>query len=128
MSKIQDLPLVTFEDIQAALVRNDPEEMHLVPIVVALSYPDPLTAQSVCVTLSINPDNKVRANALISLGHLARRFRALDESVVRPLIESAIRDSEPSIREQALAAADEIHQFLHWTISGHVYGEAPDKG
>lgn len=128
MQKVQDLSNITNEDILAALSRNDPEELQLLPIVVALSYPDRLTAQSVCVTLSLNSYNKIRGNALVSLGYLARRFRALDEPVVRPLIENGIRDSDRSIREQARSAADEIHQFLHWTISGHVYGRVPDKG
>jgi hypothetical protein len=64
----------------------------------------------------------VRGNALASLGHLARRFRSLDEQAVKPVIEAALGDTDEYVRVHAQSAADEIHQFLHWNIQGHKYG------
>jgi hypothetical protein len=58
----------------------------------------------------------------MSLGHLARRFRTLDEKTVKPIIEQALLDKDEYIRMNAKSAADEIHQFLHWKIDGHSYG------
>jgi hypothetical protein len=46
----------------------------------------------------------------------------LTEHVVKPVIEAALADSDEYVRTHAKAAADEIHQFLHWTIRGHVFG------
>ncbi len=121
-AKFQDLPFFTQKDIAAAIARNDPGELPLVPITVAMLSSDAATAAGVCVGLAAHPDPLVRGNALISLGHLARRFRSLDETRVRPVIEDALRDNDERIRSLAKSAADEIHQFLHWTFEGHTFG------
>ncbi len=120
--RLQDLPSVTRYDVDSALKRNDPAELELVSITVALSDLDYQFAQSVCVRLCGHASGRVRGNALVSLGHLARRFRKLDESAVRPLLENALCDTNEYVRVRAKSAADEIHQFLHWSIAGHIYG------
>ncbi len=119
--KFQDLEQITTDDIVAALKRQDPQELSLVSITVALLSQDRLVAQDVCINLC-DPayDNNVRGNAVMSLGHLARRFRSLDEKTVKPIIESALRDEDAYVRIHAKAAADEIHQFLGWHFAGHV--------
>jgi len=76
---------------------------------------------TVCAGLATHGDPQVRGNAVMSLGHIARRFRQLDESLVKPIIERALQDQDDQVRILAKSAADEIHQFLHWTISGHSY-------
>ena len=63
----------------------------------------------------------MRGNALVSLGHLARRYRMLDEQSVKPLIESELLDSHEYVRLYAKSVADENHQFLQWNNRGHVY-------
>ncbi len=120
--RFQDLEHFTASDIDAALERNDPHELQMLSVTVALACPDQAAAQAVCLRLSRHTNNKVRGNAVMSLGHLGRRFRKLDEQVVKPLIESALRDSHEYVRTRAKSAADEIHQFLGWSIAGHVYG------
>ncbi len=120
--KFQDLERFTAEDIDAALERNEPRELQLLSVTVALLCQDPLLAQDVCLKLSTHAYDQVRGNALMSLGHLARRFRILEEQTVRPIIESALTDRNDYVRIHAKSAADEIHQFLGWTISGHEYG------
>jgi hypothetical protein len=122
MVKFQDLEHFTGEDIDAAILRNDPEELQLVPVIVALASPDVACAQSLCIRMFSHGDSRVRGNAVMSLGHLARRFRQLDEKKVKPLVEHALRDGDEYVRTSAKSAADEIHQFLHWQIAGHEYG------
>ncbi len=121
--KFQDLDYFNENDIEAAFRRNDPDELRLVSITVALSASDLSTAEPVCTRLCSHSDKRVRGNALVSLGHLARRFRSLDQASVKPLIEGGLRDSDADVRAKAKSAADEIHQFLHWTIAGHAYGQ-----
>lgn len=111
-------------DLEAALGRDDPDELLLVPITAALLAVDPAPVAEACVRLSRHADPRIRANALVSLGHLARRFRRLDEQQVRPVIEAGLRDGDEGTRSAALSAADEIHQFLHWTFPGHTFGSA----
>jgi hypothetical protein len=121
-TKFQDLEHFTDGDVDAAIKRNDPEELQFVPVTVALSCPDQPFAQDICLKLSRHAYSKVRGNAVMSLGHLARRFRNLDERTVKPVIESALTDEDEYVRTLAKSAADEIHQFLGWSIAGHVYG------
>ena len=120
--RLQDLDPITPSDVAAALERNDLAELRLMAVTVALSDLELSLSQSICVRLCANPDSKVRGNALIGLGHLARRYRKLDEPIVKPLIVSGLQDIDVFIHECAKSAADEIHQFLHWDIPGHVFG------
>jgi len=122
MKKFQDLDVITAKDVDLALLRNDPEELALVSVTVALSDLDFNFIQAICLRLCSRSKSTVRGNALASLGHLARRFRQLDERAVKPIIESSLRDPDEYIRVCAKSAADEICQFLHWRIEGHVYG------
>jgi hypothetical protein len=120
--RFQDLASFTIDDVDAAIMRNDPEELQFVSITIALSSSEAALAQEVCLKLSTHEHHKVRGNALMSLGHLARRFRALDEDKVRPILELALHDHDEYVKMLAKSAADEIQQFLHWQIAGHVYG------
>ena len=120
--RFQDLAHFTHDDVDAAIMRNDPDELQLVPITVALASQELALAQELCLKLCLHEHFKVRGNAVMSLGHLARRFRTLDEEEVRPLLESALNDKNEYVKTLAKSAADEIHQFLHWRIQGHIYG------
>lgn len=122
IKKFQDLEIITPKEVNLTLIRNDPEELQLVSVTLALSDLDFNFTQSVCVQLCSNSNSKVLENALVSLGHLARRFRHLDEQTIKPLIESSLRNPDEYVRGCAKSAADEIHQFLHWQIAGHTYG------
>jgi hypothetical protein len=121
-ARFDDLVTFTDDDVEAAIRRNDPDELPLVPVTVALVSPDPTTAAAFCARLAVHDDPRVRRNAVAALGHHARRFRSLDEQRIKPIIESAPRDRNAEVRSNARSAADEIHQFLHWTIAGYVYG------
>jgi hypothetical protein len=120
--KFQDLENITPKEVNLALLRNDPDELQLVSVTLALSDLDFNFTQSVCAQLCSNGDSKVQGNALVSLGHLARRFRHLDEQTIKPLIEASLLNTDAFVRGCAKSAADEIHQFLHWQIAGHTYG------
>ncbi|HAR45131.1 MAG TPA: hypothetical protein DCS42_01365 [Nitrospiraceae bacterium] len=120
--KFHDLNHYSDADIQAALGRNDPDELALMPITVALLAEDPADAQDIILRLAGHENIRVRSHALAGLGHLARRFRTLEEQKVKPLIESALMEQDEYIRMHARSAADEIHQFLHWTFANHEYG------
>lgn len=120
--KLQDLDVITPKEVKEALQRGDATELRLAAITIALSDLDFHFAQTICTRLCSSKNDSVRGNALISLGHLARRYHALEEQTVKPIIESALLDESEFVRVSAKSAADEIHQFLHWTIRGHVYG------
>jgi len=120
--RFQDLDRFTPADVEAAISRSDPEELPLVPLTLALLADGPDLAETVCIRLARHEIPSVRGNAVVALGHLARRFRRLDEPQVRPLLEAALQDPDATVRLLAKSAADEVHQFLHWTIAGHIFG------
>jgi len=124
--RFQDLDTITENDIQAVFQRNDSAELVLVSVSIALISPDLDIAQDACIRLCSHSSPLVKGNALVSLGHLARRFRQLDELRVKPIIEEALEDTNEYICSSAQSAADEIHQFLGWTFKGHEY--ARDAG
>ena len=121
-NKFQDLDTFSERDVEAAIARNADDELLFVPITVALAMDDVAYAQLVCSRLAAHGQAAVRGNAVMSFGHLARRFRVLDEEMVRPIVEAALMDEDEYVRMSAKSAADEIHQFLGWTFKGHVYG------
>jgi hypothetical protein len=92
--RFQDLASFTIDDVNAAITRNDPDELQFVSITIALSSSESALAQEVCLKLSTHEHHKVRGNAVMSLGYLARRFRALDEDKVRPILNRRFRSSE----------------------------------
>jgi len=122
IKKFQDLDTFTEQDVEAALRRNADNEISLMPLTMALAATDPAYAQQVCLKLTADPRSLVRGNALVSLGHLARRFRSLDELSVTRVIEAGLMDTDEYVRLSAKSAADEIHQFLGWIFQNHVYG------
>ena len=101
-------------DAEAVIARGDPADLLYVPIVVGMDPPDCEWAASVCVRLAVHPDEQVRANAVLGLGHLSRVCGRLNESVVRPLVEAGLRDPSAVVRGHADSAADDLGVFLGW--------------
>ena len=61
-------------------------------------------------------DPLVRGNALLSFGHLARRFGELPRDPVYTLVAQGLSDHDAYVRGQADAAADDLGQFLGWCV------------
>ena len=106
----------TEADVEAVIERGDPDELAFAPIVATLDPPDYEWALSVCLRLAAHPHPQVRANAILGFGHLARTCRRLDEAVVRPLVEAALKDDAHEVNGHAVSAADDIEDYLGWRI------------
>jgi hypothetical protein len=104
------------EDVETVIRRDDPAELLYAPIVVSMDPPDCAWAQDVCVRLARHPDPTVRGNAITGFGHLARTCRKLEESVVRPLVEAALRDPHPYVVGHAIDAVEDLIHYLHWSF------------
>ena len=100
--------------IEDAIERDDAAELADLALEVGL-VAEPLEwAQSCCVQFSRHHDAGVRAGAVSALGHLARRFGHLDPGRVRRLVQVALFDPSPLVRERAADAADDLFTFLGW--------------
>lgn len=94
------------DDDLAALVRG--------VISVAIHEPDFAYAQALCVRLAAHCNFNVRGNALQAMGHLIRMHGRLDESAVRPILDSALLDESEYVRSQAEEVRDESVRVLAW--------------
>ena len=70
----------TEADIEAAIERNNPDELLHVPIVVGTNAPacEQSWVEEVCLRLCEHPHFNVRGNAVLGLGHIACTCRELD--------------------------------------------------
>ncbi len=104
-----------FKDrIEDAIERDDAPELAALAHEVGL-VAEPLDwAQSCCIQLSRHHSAGVRAGAVSALGHLARRFGRLDPGRIRRLVQVALFDPSPLVRERAADAADDLFTFLGW--------------
>ena len=101
--------------VEAVLARGDADELLYVPIVVSLEPPDCAWAFNICKKLATHPDPRVRGNAILSFGHLARTCGALERDI-GALIEAAHDDPDEYVRGQAYDAACDANHFLGWTL------------
>ncbi|RUL70512.1 hypothetical protein [Dyella choica] len=84
----------------------------------ALNSPTLVPALEVTLAAARSSDPLVRGNALLSFGHLARRFGELPREPVYDLVAKGLADADAHVRGQADAAADDLDQFLGWRIDG----------
>jgi hypothetical protein len=101
-------------EIRSALSRGDAETAARLIVGLTLHALDLQAAIEVCSEATRVADEVVRGNAILGLGHLARRFRQIDRVRVEPLILAGLKDVSAYVRGQAQAAADDVHHFLGW--------------
>jgi len=104
------------EEIESAVLRDDPNELLYAVLSAALYDNDPDWAEDVCVRLSLHGNFNVRGNAILGFGHIARIHGKLTEQRVKPLIEFALKDENDYVRGHASSAADDVEFFLKWKI------------
>ena len=104
------------EEVEAAISRDNPDELSSAVVSAALHAKDSAWAEGVCQRLAGHDHPNVRGNAVLGFGYIARIHGQLDEGRVRPLIESALRDASDYVRGQADAAADDVEHFLQWRV------------
>ncbi|MDP1962348.1 MAG: hypothetical protein Q8K93_09125 [Reyranella sp.] len=107
----------TVADIEAVLAGQDADAIARALILVAMDPPDCDWAAEICLGLADHPLPRVRANALLGLGHLARTCDDLNPGRVRPVIEAGLRDPDSDVAGHARTAADELRVFLGWIFA-----------
>ena len=100
--------------VEDAIDRDDPAELAELAAEVGIAGEPWEWAQSCCVELARHRSAEVRAGAVASFGHLARRFGRLDPGRVRTLVEVALFDASAAVRSRADDAADDHKTFHGW--------------
>ena len=124
--KYEAIPALSVAQVEAAMLRNEPEELLVAVLSAALHASNLEWAQGVCGTLSVHGHFNVRGNAILGFGHLARIHGRLDRVVVQPIIEAGLVDPNEYVRGQADAAADDVEHFLGWSIARVGVGPSRD--
>jgi hypothetical protein len=102
--------------VEDAIERDDPAELAELAFEVGLSGDPWEWAQSCTIQLARHRSAGVRASAVASFGHLARRFGRLDPGRVRRIVEIALHDPSAAVRARADDAADDLLTFLGWQL------------
>lgn len=86
-------------DIDAVLARGDLAELRLVALSMSLHSESPERAEESCLRRARHADGITRGNAALGLGHLARIHRGLTECAARPVLEAALGNALPNLRQ-----------------------------
>lgn len=106
---------VSFAKAELARAHNQVEELPALIVAVALFEESYERAVAYCLALVEHPSANVRGNAILGLGHLARRFGRLPKAA-GSAIYTGLSDSEEYVRGQASSAADDVRFFLGWKL------------
>lgn len=106
----------TDHEIRDILYRQELEKLIYLPISVGLYHRNWKYAQNICITLAQHEDERVRANSIFGLAHIARTKGRLDKRLVKPIILKKIRYNEKH-RGIILDAISDINMFLKWEIA-----------
>ena len=71
------------------------------------------TAQDICIRLINHIDDEVRANAILGLSYIARRYHILDRNIIEPLLKKELKRNI-NCRDRVLYAIEDIYLFLKW--------------
>jgi hypothetical protein len=115
--KYEVIKQLSEEEVESAILKNDPEELVYAVLSAALHSDNPEWAEDVCLRLSKHEHFNVRGIAILGFGHIARIHGKLNKKQVKPLIEAAFNDESDYVRDHADSAADDVELFLKWKIS-----------
>ena len=113
-SVYREIPKLSRAEIERAIADNDVEALKIAAISASMYGGDYEWAENLCIRLFEHDDVTVRGNAVLSFGHIASVFGALNEVLVKPIIERALKDPEEYVRGQAQDAVDDTKWFLKW--------------
>jgi hypothetical protein len=106
------------DSIDRALREDVPRDLQCLVIDVAMVEDDHAFAEELCYKLSWHADEGVRGNAILGLGHVARRFGAVAADGLSR-IQAGLTDPSAYVRGHALSAASDANIFLGVSIPGY---------
>lgn len=115
--KYETIEQLSKDEIESAILRDNPEELLYAVISAALYADDADWAESVCLRLASHQHFNVRGNAILGFGHIARIHEKLNKTQVKPIIEAALKDENDYVKGQADGAAEDVEWYLKWKIN-----------
>ncbi|MBM9487785.1 hypothetical protein JBE38_17800 [Pseudomonas sp. ICBG1301] len=103
-------PDLSHDEAIRDLATGDTEKATTALISIGLNETDGTWAQDTCLTYVKRDDSMIASAAIVAIGHIARRFGALDMTKVSPALQQAER-KDPSLRGVIGSALDDIEMF-----------------
>ena len=101
------------EEIDEIMSSCDPNKIRLLPLSVGEYYDDFTFAQNFCLNLLENGFNdEIRANAVLGLSYLARRFRQFDKAIL-PRLQKEL-EKNIAFNERVKFSIEDINLFMNW--------------
>jgi hypothetical protein len=114
--KYENIPELSRAEVEEAL-RNNSEDLSLAVLSAVLFSDDCEWVESVCIRAASHGEPKVKGNAILGFGHLARRSGDfVQPQVATGIIQTALSDSSEYVRGQAESAADDVEAFTAYRI------------
>jgi hypothetical protein len=98
-------------ELARALADDDAPALSAMVIGSTAAGDDPDRAGDLVRRLLTHPDENVRGNAVLGVGHLARRFGAVEPDLL-PHVRAATADPSGYVRGHAESAADDVLTYL----------------
>ena len=98
--------------IELAIKNDEVEILRLAALSAAMNSGDGPWAESICYELAAHPDDNVRGNALLSLGHIARIFGTLDRGRAIRTLRLSLQDPNEFVRGQAYDGLEDVKWFI----------------
>jgi hypothetical protein len=111
-------PIPNSAELDAALNTDDVDALRRMVIAVTALGEDADRATGLVRQLLRHKDELVRGNAVLGIGHIARRFGSVPADLL-PRLRAAKTDPSDYVRGHAASAADDLRMF------GHI--DIPDK-
>src|SRR5262245_52433972 len=92
--RYEPLPNWTIEEMEEVILRDDPTQISLVPLVAGLNPENCDWAIKTCLKLCKHWQGTVRGNAILGLGYLARTCGSLHKPTVFPIIAAGLGDED----------------------------------
>lgn len=112
--KYEPIPHFTKSEMEQAIADDDFEKLIFVPLFASLYYEDRDFAEEICIKLSSHSHFNIRAMAIEGFEHIARIDGKLNEEIIKPIIEQALKDENDFVRGKADEAKDGTKHFLKW--------------
>jgi len=108
----------TSVDVAAALLETGTEDQASRAILAAaLHSSDQDALLALLLRAAKSRSALTRGNAILGLGHLARRFSSLDRILVAPTLREALSDPDQYVRGHATSAVEDARTFAGWAES-----------
>jgi hypothetical protein len=128
-NQYRELPSAEAADVTQMLSTGDYRGAAVALVGYALSTDRPGQAWELMLQCSEHADDQIRGNAILCMGHLARRFGnattegPIDPERVVPIIERGLQDNSDWVSGHAWDTASDVLVYCGWQVNGYADAE-----